>query len=148
MHLVGIWINCWCLGGHAHLPVLWGLLECCSQRWCRERTPLWCVMRLCLWGGLGGISSKICLVLNRLETDTIGRSLENGVLAMAAPGTGLTPPMYCHNTIVFWDFLPLKILPGGVPQAVAACSDGCLWIFREGCRLVFLERQDPGDLKF
>ena len=40
----------------------------------------------------------------RLETDTIGRSLVNGVLATAAPGTGLTPPMYKFH---IWEFFGL-----------------------------------------
>ena len=38
-------------------------------------------------------SVEIFDVLNRLETDTIGLSLGNGVLAMVALGTGMTPPM-------------------------------------------------------
>ena len=70
---------------------------------------------------VGEISLKIFDVLKRFETDTIGRSLENGAWAMAAPGTGLTPPMYR-----ILRFFPNENLPGGVPQAVAACSDGCL----------------------
>ena len=39
-------------------------------------------------------SVEIIDVLDRLETDTIGRSLGNGVSAMAVLGTGLTPLMY------------------------------------------------------
>merc|ERR1712037_938276 len=37
------------------------------------------------------------LMLIRLETDTIGRSLGNGVLAMVALGTGMTPPMWSFS---------------------------------------------------
>ena len=39
-------------------------------------------------------SVEIFGVLDRLETDTIGPSLGNGVSAMAVLGTGLTPLMY------------------------------------------------------
>ena len=65
---------------------------------------------------VGGISLKNFDVLERFETDTIGRSLENGAWAMAAPGTGLTPPMYRI----------LRFFPNENPSRWSSSGCGCL----------------------
>ena len=52
-------------------------------------------------------SVEIFDVLDRLETDTIGPSLGNGVSAMAVLGTGLTPLMYVSYTFPVLGFSPL-----------------------------------------
>ena len=52
-------------------------------------------------------SVEIFDFLDRLETDTIGPSLGNGVSAMAVLGTGLTPLMYVLYTFPVLGFSPL-----------------------------------------
>merc|ERR1712192_394020 len=58
----------------------------------------------------------------RLETDTIGRFLGNGVLAMVAPGNGMTPPMWSSSGCGYL----LRWMPMSIQKRAQAGFSGAL----------------------